>query len=151
MSYDLSITRDVDVPREKLFHCWTDAKLLDEWFCPRPYRTRHTVIEPVPGGRFETEIFGPEGDAFPNIGVFLEVVENERLVTTDFYRSGWFPNPEPFMTAIVEFEDLGSGRTRYTATARHASEDIMKKHEAMGFTAGWNAALDQLIELAQSL
>lgn len=151
MSHELSITREVDVSREKLFRCWTDAVLLDEWFCPKPYRTRHTVLEPRTGGRFETEIYGPDGDSFPNLGVFLEVIENERIVTTDAYRTGWVPNPEPFMTAIVTFEDLGDGRTRYTATARHWTEEAMKKHAAMGFEPGWNAALDQLIELARSL
>ena len=149
--HELQITRDVDVPREKLFRCWTDAALLDEWFCPKPYRTRHTVLEPRVGGRFETEIYGPGGDAFPNLGVFLEVVPNERIVTTDAYRSGWLPNDKPFMTAVVTFEDLGGGRTRYTATARHWSEEDRVKHEQMGFRDGWNAALDQLVELASGL
>lgn len=150
MNYELKIEREVDVPREKLFRCWTEAKLLDEWFCPKPYRTRNTVLEPDTGGRFETEIYGPEGDAFPNVGVFLEVVPNERIVTTDAFRAGWVPNPEPFMTAIVTFEDLGNGRTRYTAVARHWTAEAREKHEKMGFHDGWNAALDQLVELANS-
>ena len=151
MNHELSITREIDVPREKLFRCWMEAPLFDEWFCPKPYRTRNTVIEPKVGGRMETEIFGPNGDAFPNLGVFLEIVENERIVTTDAYRSGWVPNPEPFMTAVTTFEDLGNGRTRYTAAARHWTSEAREKHEAMGFEQGWNAALDQLVELAKTL
>ena len=150
MSHELEISREVDVPREKLFRCWTDAALLDEWFCPLPYRTRHTVLEPWTGGRFDTEIYGPEGDAFPNHGVFLEVVENERIVTTDAFSAGWQP-AKPFMTAIVTFDDLGDGRTRYTAKVRHWSEEDREKHIAMGFDQGWNAALDQLVELAKTL
>ncbi len=54
-----------------------------------------------------------------NKGVYLEVIPNEKLVFTDAYSAGWKPAPDPFMTAIVTFEDLGGGRTRYTAIARH--------------------------------
>lgn len=151
MSHELTITRDIDVPRHNLYRCWTEAALLDEWFCPKPYRTRGTVLEPVAGGRFETEIFGPEGDAFPQAGVFLELVPYERIVTTDAFRSGWVPAEEPFLTTVVTFEDLGGGRTRYTATARHRTSADREKHEQMGFQDGWGKALDQLVELAAGL
>ncbi len=151
MRHELKITRDIDVSREKLYRCWLDVGLLDEWFCPLPYRTRNTIIEPHVGGRFDTEIYGPEGDAFPCTGVFLEIVENERLVTTDAYKAGWMPSEKPFMTTIVTFEDLGNERTRYTACVRHWTLEDKTKHEQMGFEGGWNTALDQLIELAKSL
>ena len=44
-----------------------------------------------------------------NKGVYLEVVPNEKLVFTDAYSAGWKPAPEPFMTAILTFEDIGNG------------------------------------------
>lgn len=53
------------------------------------------------------------------------------------------------MTAIVTFEELGNGLTRYTARALHWTEEDRKKHEEMGFEPGWNACLDQLVELMQ--
>ena len=40
----------------------------------------------------------PEGQDYPEPGVFLEVVENERLVVTDAYVSAWVPSEKPFMT-----------------------------------------------------
>jgi uncharacterized protein YndB with AHSA1/START domain len=48
------------------------------------------------------------------------------------------------MVGIVTFEDLGGGKTRYTAKARHWNADDKKTHEEMGFEPGWNAAADQL-------
>lgn len=151
MSHELTITRDIDVPREKIFRCWTEPALLDEWFCPKPYRTRNTVLEPRVGGRFETEIYGPEGDSFPNVGVFLDVVPNERLVWSDAFKGDWEPNPKLFFLGVVTLEDLGDGRTRYTAKARHWTGEAMEKHAAMGFEEGWNKALDQLVEVARTL
>ncbi|WP_207462197.1 SRPBCC domain-containing protein [Azospirillum sp. SYSU D00513] len=60
---------------------------------------------------------GPNGEQFGEPGVFLEVVENERLVFTDAFRPGWRPSNKAFMTAQVLFEDAllrisGCGRGR---------------------------------------
>lgn len=33
---ELVLSRLIDAPREKLFRCWTDPKLMEQWFCPKP-------------------------------------------------------------------------------------------------------------------
>ena len=78
----------------------------------------------------------PEGDEFPNRGVYLEVVPNERLVFTDAYTEAWLPSEKPFMTVILTFEDEG-GETIYTARVRHWTEADRQEHEKMGFHEGW--------------
>ena len=148
-SNDLSITRVIDVPRERVWEAWTNPEQLKQWFCPRPWRVTECTIELRPGGKFATTMAGPDGEEMPNPGVVLEVVPFERLVTTDAYTEAWKPSEKPFMTAIIEFEDLG-GKTRYTATARHWNADDRAAHEQMGFFDGWNTALDQMIELLTS-
>ena len=52
---------------------------------------------------------------------------------TDAYTRSWEPSAKPFMTLILTFEDLGGGKTRYTARARHWSEADREAHEKMGF------------------
>ena len=32
---DLVITRDIAVPRDKLYRCWTEPALIKQWFAPR--------------------------------------------------------------------------------------------------------------------
>ena len=86
-----------------------------------------------------------------NRGVYLDIVLQEKLVFTDAYTEGWKPAPEPFMTAIVTFQDLGDGRTRYTAVARHRSQETAKQHDAMGFQDGWGTVVTQLEAYAQGL
>ena len=83
-----------------------------------------------------------------NKGVYLEVVEGERLVFTDSYSEGWKPAEEPFMTAIIEFADDGNGGTTYTATARHRTPEARQSHEDMGFFDGWGTVATQLEEYA---
>ena len=90
----------------------------------------------------------PEGQSFPNMGCYLEVVPMERLVFTDALLPGYRPAENPFFTAVLEFTALGARRTRYTALARHKDEAARKRHEDMGFHTGWGKALDQLVEWA---
>ena len=79
------------------------------------------------------------------------MIPNEKLVFTDTYTAGWKPNAEPFMTAILTFEDLGGGMTRYTAIARHRTKEAAQQHEQMGFSGGWGIVASQLETYAQSL
>jgi uncharacterized protein YndB with AHSA1/START domain len=94
---------------------------------------------------------GPDGTEIRNPGVFLEVVKNEKLVFTDAYTRAWEPSEKPFMTAVLTFEDLGGGRTRYTARVFHWTVADRETHEKMGFHQGWGIATDQLTALAKKV
>jgi uncharacterized protein YndB with AHSA1/START domain len=148
---DLVITRDIAVPREKLYRCWTEPELIKQWFAPKPWTTPHAETDVRPGGSSLVVMRGPDGQEFPNPWVYLEVVPNERLVATDAYTRAWEPSAKPFMTVVLSFEDLGQGKTRYTARARHWTEADREAHEKMGFHEGWGRCTDQLAELAARL
>lgn len=144
---ELVLVRETDVPAEKLYAGWTQPELVVQWFTPKPWSTVSCDMDLRPGGRSHTTMRSPEGQDFPNKGVFLEVVPNEKIVFTDAYFENWEPNPNPFFTGIVTFETLPNGKTRYTARARHWTKENCEKHAAMGFMDGWGAAFDQLVEL----
>ena len=147
---DLVLTRDIDAPPASVYRAWTEAELLKQWFAPKPWTTPHAELDVRPGGTSLVVMRGPDGTEMPNPGVYLEVVPNQRLVTTDAYTSAWVPAEKPFMTLILTFEDLG-GRTRYTARVRHWSPADREAHEKMGFHEGWGLCTDQLAELAAGL
>jgi uncharacterized protein YndB with AHSA1/START domain len=148
--HELMITRLIPLSRDRLYRCWTEPELLKQWFCPKPWAVAAAEMDVRPGGRSQVQMRGPNGETSDGDGVYLEVVPNERLVFTDAYTAGWQPSAKPFMTGIVTFEDEG-GQTRYTARARHWSAEDREAHEKMGFHPGWNAATDQLVELASRL
>jgi uncharacterized protein YndB with AHSA1/START domain len=141
---DLVLERVVDVPRELVWAAWTQPEHLRHWFTPKPWTVTDCEIDLRPGGIFRTVMRSPDGKEFPNIGCYLEVVPNERLVWTDALLPGYRPAENPFMTAIITLEARGKG-TRYIATAIHGDEAARKKHEEMGFHQGWATALDQLV------
>jgi uncharacterized protein YndB with AHSA1/START domain len=148
--HDLVLTRLIDAPRSALYRCWTEPALLERWFAPAPLTTRVISLDVRPGGASDIVMRDPEGAEYPARGVYLEVVENERIVTTDAYLAGWMPSEKPFMTAIISFADEDGG-TRYTAIARHWTAEDRKTHEEMGFHEGWGQCANQLAALARSL
>jgi len=147
---ELVLTRLIDAPREKLFRAWTDPELLKRWFAPLPYTTPHAELDVRAGGTTKITMRSPDGQDMPHSGVYLEVVENEKLVFTDAFTTAWEPSGKPFMTGIITFEDEG-GRTRYTARVLHWTVEDCEAHEKMGFHEGWGQCADQLESLVKTL
>ncbi|GAB3396000.1 SRPBCC family protein [Azotobacter armeniacus] len=147
---ELALTRLIKAPRAKVYRAWTEPELLKQWFAPLPWTTPVVENDVRPGGESLMIMRSPDGSEFPSRGVYLEVVENERLVFTDAYVKAWEPSEKPFMTVVVTFEDEGNA-TRYTARVRHWSLADREAHERMGFYEGWGQCADQLAALAERL
>ena len=147
---ELVLTRLIDAPREKVFRAWTDPALLKQWFAPLPYTTPVAEMDVRPGGASLIVMRGTDGQELPNRGVYLEVVENERLVFTDAFTKAWEPSGKPFMTVILTFENE-AGKTRYTARVLHWTVADREAHEKMGFHGGWGLCTDQLTALVKKI
>lgn len=152
---ELKIERTLKAPRDKIWRCWTEPKLLNQWFCPKPWRAEIVAQDLRPGGGQHAVFHGPDGERHEFGGVYLEITPNERLVTTNAFAEGWVPvnHPHPGFPEVtfVELADAPGGGTFYRWGARHWSEDHKQQHEAMGFYEGWNICADQLDALAQTL
>ena len=147
---DLVLTRVVPVPVARVWRAWTVPTHLMKWFCPLPWRTTECAIDLRPGGAFYTKMEGPNGEVQAGTGCYLDVEPERRLIWTDFMGPGFRPKGDGFMVGIVLLEPVDGG-TRYTAIARHASAEAHTQHEAMGFAEGWSAALDQLVQHADTM
>jgi uncharacterized protein YndB with AHSA1/START domain len=149
---DLFITRTIDAPRNAVWRCWTEPHLLKQWYCPKPWLVSVAEIDVRAGGASYIVMNGPNGEEQKLPGQYVEVVEGQRLAFTDAFVGDWRPGAgKPFMLGYAEFSDAPGGKTLMTWGARHWSEEDRKSHEAMGFELGWNAAADQLNDLAKSL
>lgn len=147
---DLQLVRELNAPCEILWKCWTTPEHLMPWFVPSPHRVTACELDLRPGGACRTT-FDIDGAIMENDGVYLEIIPNRKLVFTDTYTEGWKPAPEPFMTAILTFEDLGGGRSRYVATVRHRNKAAAEQHKTMGFHDGWGTVATQLETYARGL
>jgi uncharacterized protein YndB with AHSA1/START domain len=155
---DLVFDRVIDIPRELVWTAWTTPEHLKHWFTPAPWQTVDCEIDLRPGGIFRTTMLSPEGQEFPNLGCYLEIITNEKLVWTNTLQPGFRPvkldpnqdsNAFTF-TAILTLVADGNG-TKYTATVIHSDEVSCQRHKDMGFHSGWGKALDQLVAYLEKL
>lgn len=143
---ELSISRYIAASPEKVWDVLTNRQ--EEWWCPKPWYI--TIIEQDrrPGGRSAMMMHGPDGEEVPQDGIYLAWDEGRRFISTDAVTADFMPSG-PFMIGIWEIAPEGTG-TRYTASARHWTEEAMKQHAEMGFEQGWGACADQLQALCEA-
>jgi uncharacterized protein YndB with AHSA1/START domain len=152
---DLVLERDIDLAPEQVWAAWTTPKHLKHWFTPAPWQTVDCEIDLRPGGIFRTVMRSPEGQEFPNLGCYLEIIPQQKLVWTNALAPGFRPatltGPELpdcstfAFTAVISLAPHNHG-TKYTALVMHNNEASRKQHQDMGFHQGWGAALDQLVD-----
>lgn len=152
MTQELSVTRLISASPQTVWSVMVDR--MGEWWCPVPWRAEIDVLERRAGGRWLTTMYGPDGEVHPNDGLILAWDEGRRFVSTDAVvfdpATGDFMPSGPFMIGEWGIAEEGEG-TRYTARARHWTEEAMEQHRSMGFEAGWMACADQLAALCEAL
>lgn len=146
---ELSVTRFIAAPPDKVWDVMVNRQ--EEWWCPRPWTIELVAQDRFPGGRSAMIMRGPDGEEMPHEGIMLAWDEGRRFASTDAI-IGDLELAAPFMIGIWEIEPAEQGGvdgTRYTARARHWSDEARAEHEAMGFVEGWQACADQLAALCE--
>lgn len=155
MKNALTIERVFDAPVELVWQAWTDEKHIPKWFGPKGFTTKVNQHDFFPGGRWEyIMVDDSNGNEYPAIGVFQEIVEHQKITSTDesdemesAHVAGYdFPKVLLFTTL---FEVVGN-KTKLTLVYEHPSEEEKQKHINLGVEGGWNSSLDKLVEFLSS-
>jgi uncharacterized protein YndB with AHSA1/START domain len=104
--------REFDAPRERVFAAWTDPALLARWWGPKGFTNTFEEFDLRPGGHWRFTMRGPDGTAYPQESVFVEVVRPERVV---FDHLG-----DHRYRAVITFAERGD-RTGVTFRMIHAT------------------------------
>ena len=145
VKHQLVVTRHIAATPDKVWQVMTEQ--LSSWWCPKPWTTEVVELDWRTGGRSAMVMRGPNGEEHASEGVFLEVTFGKRFVTTDALTVDHQP-ADPFMIGIWEITPENGG-TRYTASARHWTDEARNQHEEMGFTEGWSKCAQQLAEICE--
>jgi uncharacterized protein YndB with AHSA1/START domain len=133
---ELEVTRTFEAPREVVWEAWTTCEHVPAWSGPAGWELASCEMDVRPGGTYRFVFKGPGDLDVPSAGAYLEVVEPERLVTTQAY------DGVNEITNTLELAEEG-GRTRMSYRVEYPSAEIrdaalapnMKEGMALGYGA----------------
>ena len=79
---EIVISRVFDAPRELVFEAWRKPEQLAAWWGPRGFTCPRCDIDVRPGGILRIDMRAPNGTVYPMSGVYLEIIEPERITYT---------------------------------------------------------------------
>jgi uncharacterized protein YndB with AHSA1/START domain len=144
---ELTLTRVLNAPRERVFKAWTDPKELAQWWGPKGFTNPVCEVGLKPGGALRIVMRAPDGSEYPMKGVFREIVPPSRLVFTNIAVDKDGNHVIEGLTTVTFTEEGGKTKltlhTRGTAMVDYASAYLN------GMEAGWTQSLEKLEALVQ--
>jgi uncharacterized protein YndB with AHSA1/START domain len=147
----LFIEREFDAPVALVWKAWTESNLLDQWWAPKPWKTRTKTMEFREGGFWLYCMEGPDGMQSWGRADYQSVIPQKKFVGIDsFCDENGNKNPDfPTMHWTVTFSGTAAG-TKVEVEITFSSEADVEKILHMGFEAGFTAALENLDALLES-
>jgi uncharacterized protein YndB with AHSA1/START domain len=140
------ITREFDAPKHLVYRAWTTPELVRRWWTAGRGEMTTCEIDLRVGGTWRYVTVADGGMEVAFHGEYREIVQDERLVTTEVYEA--MPEGEAVDTLTLTETD---GRTTITLLVQHASKADRDAHVESGMEAGLQDALDLLEQVAVSL
>lgn len=142
------ITRAFDAPRHLVYRAWTEPELIERWWSGKRGKVTSAEVDLRVGGRWRYVMVANEGFEVAFHGDFIEIVTDERVVSTEVYEGAGGDEGAPIVTTT--FEDAG-GRTLLTQLVECHTRDVRDAIIESGMEGGMQEAMDALEEVAISL
>jgi uncharacterized protein YndB with AHSA1/START domain len=146
------ITREFDAPRHLVWQAWTTPELVKRWWNAKRGEVTVAEIDLRVGGRWRYVMIADGGMEVGFHGEYLELVPNERIVSTEVYEGlpEGVSEEEGGTVNTATFTEV-NGRTLLTILVQAPSKVTRDAIVESGMEAGLQDALDLLEEVAISL
>lgn len=124
----LTLTRFIAAPPEKVWRCWTDPSLLPLWFGPDGFSCKTKEINLTVGGQWRFDMVAPDGTVFVNRHRFQRQDYASRL---EFLMDADDDTTQPMIVEVTLTPEAGGTRLTQTITLPTARA----KADALGFGA----------------
>lgn len=125
----LSIKQTFSATASRLFACFTQPELLNQWHAPSELMTTKSEVNLRVGGDYRIAMTDPEGKTHTAVGVFKEINEPSKLV----YSWRWEDSEDPDTQVTVEFKQLGQ-ETEVTLTHINFANSDLASHHSQGWS-----------------
>lgn len=142
------VTRQFDAPVEDVWKAWTDSKLLDQWWAPKPWKAVTQSMDFRKGGSWLYYMAGPEGEKFYSRVDYKKIVPLKSYEGLDAFcdEQGNINEDFPSMYWKCDFTAQGN-QTKVDIEITFTSEADIEKIMEMGFQEGFRDAHQNLDEL----
>jgi uncharacterized protein YndB with AHSA1/START domain len=146
------IEREFDAPKHLVYEAWTTPELVRRWWNAKRGEVTTCEIDLRVGGKWRYVMISDGGYEVAFHGEYREIVENERIVSTETYEGVPEGVPEEDATTLntASFTEV-DGRTTLTILVEAPSKETRDAIVESGMEAGLQDALDLLEEVASSL
>jgi uncharacterized protein YndB with AHSA1/START domain len=144
------ITREFDAPRHLVYEAFTTPELVRRWWSGERGEMTVAEIDLRVGGKWRyAMVAASSGQEVAFHGEYLEIVPNERIVSTEAYEG----IPDPDGSAALNTLTLAErdGRTTLEILVQHKDRQGRDMHIESGMEGGMQEALDRLERVAISL
>ena len=146
------ITREFDAPKHLVYKAWTTPELVKRWWNAKRGEVTLAEIDLRVGGKWRWVMIADSGFEVGFHGEYLELVPNERIVSTEIYEGlpEGVSDEEGGTVNTATFAEA-DGRTTLTLLIRATSKASRDAIIDSGMEAGLQDALDLLEQVALSL
>jgi uncharacterized protein YndB with AHSA1/START domain len=146
------ITREFDAPKHLVYKAWTTPDLVKRWWNAKRGEVTIAEIDLRVGGKWRWVMIADRGFEVGFHGEYLELVPNERIVSTEIYEGlpEGVSDEEGGTVNTATFAEA-NGRTKLTLLIQATSTTSRDAIIDSGMEAGLQDALDLLEQVALSL
>lgn len=142
----ITLTRLIAAPAQKIWQCWTDPAILPHWFGPEGYSCVTKEIDLRQGGQWRFDMIGPDGKVYPNRHRYTLFDPLKRL---EFLLDDDAAGAEPIVAVVVLEPETGG--TRITQTMTFPNVEMRNGALAFGADRLGQTTLAKLEAAAQKL
>ncbi|MDX6451463.1 MAG: hypothetical protein QOH16_1512 [Gaiellaceae bacterium] len=146
------ITREFAAPKHLVYKAWTTPELVKRWWNAKRGEVTIAEIDLRVGGTWRWVMVADDGSEVGFHGEYLELVQNERIVSTEVYEGlpEGVSEEDGSTVNTATFTEAGSGTT-LTLLIQAANKTSRDAIIDSGMEAGLQDALDLLEQVAVSL
>lgn len=144
------ITAEFDAERDLVWDAYTKAELLDQWWAPKPFASKTTVMDFREGGRRFYAMVSPEGQERWVLQKYTSITPKTNFKLFNVFTDE-NENPEPLGSDWDFNFSEQNGRTTVHVSIYNESLERLEKMIEFGFKEGTAAQLENLEELLSAL
>ena len=140
------VEREFAAPVSKVWAAWTDRRILDQWWAPKPWKARTKTMDFKEGGFWLYAMIGPDGTEQWSRADYKTIKPLKSFSGLDAFcdEKGNIDHKFPVSLWNVRFISESSDTTVVSVEIHYDNLSDLEKFMEMGFKEGFTSAMENL-------